>query len=315
MLIFLSHNSADKPIAERIAAQLTEHGLEVWFDKWEIVAGESLSDRIEDGLKRASAFLILMSPNSMSSHWVREELRAALDRRRKEPDFRLIPVLLQACDIPPMLADYKYVDWQKDEAAAIVAIIAGIKHLTYKPSPTPTIEPRFTVLDGLYDVAFSGDRGALAVFTEKFRMRAQREVLEIDRELETTGTLEGVEVSGLSLERKSLTPYRERWKLRPLAPIPKGADFAFEVTYRIVNGFTAVDNLWTYAIESPTDKLTAVFDFSKASPIATFAVHHRIGATLHPEPTKPIVTGSKFTWVKLLPEYRDTYEFHFAWIA
>jgi len=313
MLIFLSHNFADKQIAEYIANRLAEHGLEVWFDKWEVVAGESLSDRVEDGLVRASAFVILMSPQSMSSSWVREELRAALDKRRKDPDFILIPVLVEKCQIPPMLLDYRYVDWGIGQDTALVEIIAGIKKLTYKPAPVSQTDPQLHFLDVSYLASFSGYRGELAYFNERFLVRAEREVREIDRDIETSGIIENVEVVGLSIERRKATSYRERWKFRPLAPIAKGTIFEFQVRYRVGGGFTSAEESWNYAIQSPTDKLTTIFDFKDATPVSKFSVLRHVGAALYPEQTTPLATGSRFTWVKLVPEYRDAYEFQFSW--
>ena len=109
---FLSHNSADKPIAEELARSLLDKGIDVWLDKWEILAGESLTSKIEEGIDSANAFIILMSPNSMKAKWVKRELRIALQRRLRDPDFVLIPILVQDSDIPAFLRDYVYVDWR-----------------------------------------------------------------------------------------------------------------------------------------------------------------------------------------------------------
>lgn len=46
MKVFISYNSKDKPIVESFGQFLVEQGIDVWFDKWEIKAGESLTDKI-----------------------------------------------------------------------------------------------------------------------------------------------------------------------------------------------------------------------------------------------------------------------------
>jgi len=50
MKAFISHNSKDKSIAQSIGQFLLDQGIDVWFDKWEINAGESLTDKI--GVRR-----------------------------------------------------------------------------------------------------------------------------------------------------------------------------------------------------------------------------------------------------------------------
>jgi hypothetical protein len=41
--IFLSHTSIDKPFVEKLANGLRSIGVNVWFDKWEIKVGESIT--------------------------------------------------------------------------------------------------------------------------------------------------------------------------------------------------------------------------------------------------------------------------------
>src|SRR5438552_16025265 len=46
--VFLCHSSKDKPFVERLALDLRKLGTGVWLDKWEIKAGDSILERIED---------------------------------------------------------------------------------------------------------------------------------------------------------------------------------------------------------------------------------------------------------------------------
>lgn len=43
--LFLSHSSADKTFVEKLAKDLEGVGVNVWFDKWEIKVGDSLTGR------------------------------------------------------------------------------------------------------------------------------------------------------------------------------------------------------------------------------------------------------------------------------
>ena len=49
--LFLSHSSADKTFVEKLAKDLEGVGVNVWFDKWEIKVGDSLTGKIEEGLQ------------------------------------------------------------------------------------------------------------------------------------------------------------------------------------------------------------------------------------------------------------------------
>ena len=59
---FLSYSYQDKDTAHKIAADLQRHGVDTWFDHWEIGAGDSLIQRIfVEGLANAAFFLVLLS--------------------------------------------------------------------------------------------------------------------------------------------------------------------------------------------------------------------------------------------------------------
>ena len=51
MQVFLSHNSADKDIAEAIGGFLTKRGITVWIDSRRMTAGDSLIEKIGEGIE------------------------------------------------------------------------------------------------------------------------------------------------------------------------------------------------------------------------------------------------------------------------
>lgn len=63
-------------------------------------------------------------------HWVDQEVRVALDRSTKEPDFRLIPVLGRGSnpeDLPLFLKQYQWLDLREgwSDAGQLKALVAG----------------------------------------------------------------------------------------------------------------------------------------------------------------------------------------------
>ena len=71
---FVSHAHEDKPVALELAGALRAAGVDAWIDAWEIAAGDSLVDKIyEHGLKDCDVFIVLLSPASLASRWVKDE--------------------------------------------------------------------------------------------------------------------------------------------------------------------------------------------------------------------------------------------------
>jgi TIR domain-containing protein/FHA domain-containing protein len=91
--VFLSYSSSDREAARRFADGLAGEGLTVWWDA-ALRAGETFDEVIENALKAAKSVIVLWSPRSVTSRWVRAEATLA-DRRNK-----LVPVIIEQCDRP-----------------------------------------------------------------------------------------------------------------------------------------------------------------------------------------------------------------------
>lgn len=102
--VFLSHASEDKErFAIPFATALCQRGIDVWLDKWEILPGDSLVDKLfEEGLKEADAVLVVISKTSASKPWVRQELNTAVVHRITKQT-KVIPVVLDNSDVPESL--------------------------------------------------------------------------------------------------------------------------------------------------------------------------------------------------------------------
>jgi len=91
--IFLSYARADRGTARTFAQCLAEEGFSVWWDA-SLHSGETFDEVIEQRLRDAKAVVVLWSPRSVASRWVRAEATLA-DRRNK-----LVPAIIEACDRP-----------------------------------------------------------------------------------------------------------------------------------------------------------------------------------------------------------------------
>ncbi|HEX3185777.1 MAG TPA: toll/interleukin-1 receptor domain-containing protein [Pyrinomonadaceae bacterium] len=102
--VFLSHARKDKVrFVVDFATRLRDKGINVWLDKWEILPGDSLVDKIfEEGIKDAQAIIVVVSENSVNSPWVEEELNASVVKKINGLS-KLIPVVLDNCEVPQSL--------------------------------------------------------------------------------------------------------------------------------------------------------------------------------------------------------------------
>ena len=91
--IFLSYARADRATARTFAQCLVEEGFRVWWDA-SLHTGETFDEVIEQRLRDAKAVVVLWSPRSVASRWVRAEATLA-DRRNK-----LVPAIIEPCDRP-----------------------------------------------------------------------------------------------------------------------------------------------------------------------------------------------------------------------
>lgn len=112
--VFLSHSSIDKPFVEKLAKDLMRVGINVWFDKWTINVGDSLTWRIEEGLQENDYLGIVLSPEALESEWVKSELSAAWCRQMTSRKIIVLPIMYRNCSLPLLLADRKYADFRTD---------------------------------------------------------------------------------------------------------------------------------------------------------------------------------------------------------
>lgn len=110
--VFLSHTSDDKPFVRQLKKSLEDHGVEnVWLDEAEIQIGDSLTDKIEEGLTKTKFIGIVLSPKSIESKWVKRELEIAINREITTGEVVILPLLHQVCKLPTFLTGKLYADF------------------------------------------------------------------------------------------------------------------------------------------------------------------------------------------------------------
>jgi adenylate cyclase len=91
--VFVSYARIDKPRVAPLVAAIEAQGWSVWWDP-EITPGQEFDQQIGVELKAAAAVLVVWTPSSVNSRWVRGEAREGADRGI------LVPVRFDAAELP-----------------------------------------------------------------------------------------------------------------------------------------------------------------------------------------------------------------------
>ncbi len=130
--VFFSYAHSDKLAVEQVAAGLRKYKVRAWIDQREVLAGDSLLDEIRGGLNRTNALVFFASRASLNSQWARHELEYfAANRLRESTSPPIIPVLLEAVELPAFLRDVLYIDMRNgDWRQASRGIAAAVRRVS-----------------------------------------------------------------------------------------------------------------------------------------------------------------------------------------
>jgi hypothetical protein len=79
---FMSYARADYKFADKLRRDLFLCELEVWLDQDYLRTGETWTDEIESAIEKADVFVLVISPEALTSKWVPRELAHAQKKKR-----------------------------------------------------------------------------------------------------------------------------------------------------------------------------------------------------------------------------------------
>jgi len=127
IVAFLSHSSKDKPFIRQLATDLTKNGITVWLDEQMIKVGDSIVERVGQGLAESDYFLIALSDNSVNSEWVKKELNQALLQEIADKKVKVLPLKLSDCEIPSLIREKQYADFSSNYRAGLNQLLAAMR--------------------------------------------------------------------------------------------------------------------------------------------------------------------------------------------
>jgi|GEM_PF-5146551 len=114
--LFISYSHADLEVVASLDVALRIAGLRVFLDRRDILPGDALVTAVFDAISSAEAQVVVLSASSVESRWVRDELAAGRSRSLSG-DYRVIPIVIDDCEVPSPLAHLKYLElreWRSD---------------------------------------------------------------------------------------------------------------------------------------------------------------------------------------------------------
>jgi hypothetical protein len=122
--VFISHSSKNAAFAKRLVQLLNTNSIPSFYSKTSIQGAKQWHDEIGAALGRCKWFLLILSPDSVTSRWVKHELLFALDQERYQD--RIIPVIYRKCDQAKLswtLSSFESIDFRKSFAVASAELL------------------------------------------------------------------------------------------------------------------------------------------------------------------------------------------------
>jgi len=129
--VFLSYAREDRATAQAIVSAIEEQGLIVWWDGL-VEGGHEFAEKIEQALASADVVVVLWSPASIHSHWVRDEAASGRDRGR------MVPVTIGGAEPPLGFRQIQHVDltnWHSGRGHEIELLYRAICSISEGPHP------------------------------------------------------------------------------------------------------------------------------------------------------------------------------------
>ena len=123
---FMSYSREDSVKQRRVVRELRERGINVWVDIENLTPGTPTWEReIEKAIRGAMGIVVLLSPESSNSEWVRREISFGEQHRK-----RIFPVLIEGdanTSIPLRLSSHQHADLRVHFEAGLDQLAAAIK--------------------------------------------------------------------------------------------------------------------------------------------------------------------------------------------
>jgi tetratricopeptide (TPR) repeat protein len=135
---FISYTGVNRPWAEWIAVQLEAAGYTTVLQAWDFRPGSDFLHQMQQATTSAGRTIAVLSPAYFGSRFGEAEWRAAFVKDPTGELGLLVPVRVQPCEPPGLLASRVYIDLvDTDEATAQRLLQAGVDESGARPTKVP----------------------------------------------------------------------------------------------------------------------------------------------------------------------------------
>ncbi|HSG91810.1 MAG TPA: TIR domain-containing protein [Pseudomonadales bacterium] len=128
---FLSYARKDSDFALRLAKDLRDSGHPVWVDQLDIEPGTNWDRSVEAALDACVRVIVVLSPTSVASDNVLDEIALAIDEGKD-----VLPVLMAPSRVPLRLRRRQHIDLATDYDTGFAQLLAALS------APSPIVAPR-----------------------------------------------------------------------------------------------------------------------------------------------------------------------------
>jgi hypothetical protein len=134
---FISYSRKDSEFALRLAQDLKSAGARVWLDQLDIRPGQRWARAIQEAMTDAPLLLVILSPSSIQSNNVEDEVAFALEEGKT-----VIPIFFLECKIPFQLRPFQHADFRSDYGRGLKSLLASLRvKSSVSGKSAPSAEP------------------------------------------------------------------------------------------------------------------------------------------------------------------------------
>jgi len=133
--VFICHASEEKvSVAEPLYKHLESVGIRCWYDRGEILWGDSIVGKINEGLRCSRFVVVVLSPVLLRKSWATKEMNVALSQEIDSGTTRVLPLMVGSAEEIQQMTnelaiqrDKRYVRWSGEPQAIEVELRALIR--------------------------------------------------------------------------------------------------------------------------------------------------------------------------------------------
>ena len=91
---FISYSHSDRSFAKLLHDSLQAQGIRCWLDEHDLKPGDRILDVVDQAIRVTDKLLLCCSQSSLESWWVKDEIRKAIERERRDGRDIVIPLML-----------------------------------------------------------------------------------------------------------------------------------------------------------------------------------------------------------------------------